>query len=145
MVRAEKASVLVHMYVSKSCVFCLLPVCVAVMLCPHDLLCTLNSLLQHSSVHFVSRVSHYFDCDWSLCEWNAFLRTVFPCSTNLIIFISHLFSIEKSKALCLILHTADIGHPSKPWVVHKRWTDNLIEEFFKQVLRCVLLLTQAVE
>ncbi|XP_067934399.1 dual specificity calcium/calmodulin-dependent 3',5'-cyclic nucleotide phosphodiesterase 1B-like isoform X2 [Watersipora subatra] len=41
-------------------------------------------------------------------------------------------NIEKSKVLSLILHTADIGHPSKPWAVHKRWTDNLIEEFFKQ-------------
>ncbi|KAF6021717.1 PDE1C [Bugula neritina] len=50
------------------------------------------------------------------------MRSMLSCAEN----------IEKSKALSLILHTADISHPSKPWVVHKRWTDNLIEEFFKQ-------------
>ncbi|XP_061543638.1 dual specificity calcium/calmodulin-dependent 3',5'-cyclic nucleotide phosphodiesterase 1B-like isoform X1 [Phycodurus eques] len=40
--------------------------------------------------------------------------------------------IEKSKALSLLLHTADISHPSKPWSLHSRWTKALMEEFFRQ-------------
>lgn len=41
-------------------------------------------------------------------------------------------SIEKSKALSLVLHCADISHPAKEWSMHKRWTDLLLEEFFRQ-------------
>uniref|UniRef100_A0AAQ5XCG5 Phosphodiesterase n=1 Tax=Amphiprion ocellaris TaxID=80972 RepID=A0AAQ5XCG5_AMPOC len=40
--------------------------------------------------------------------------------------------IDKPKALSLLLHTADISHPSKPWVLHSRWTKALMEEFFRQ-------------
>lgn len=43
------------------------------------------------------------------------------------------FSIDKSKALSLVLHCADISHPAKDWDIHKRWTDLLLEEFFRQV------------
>ncbi|XP_052813969.1 dual specificity calcium/calmodulin-dependent 3',5'-cyclic nucleotide phosphodiesterase 1C-like [Mya arenaria] len=41
-------------------------------------------------------------------------------------------NIDKSKALSLVLHCADISHPAKDWDIHKRWTDLLIEEFFRQ-------------
>ncbi|MEQ2223543.1 Calcium/calmodulin-dependent 3',5'-cyclic nucleotide phosphodiesterase 1B, partial [Ilyodon furcidens] len=41
--------------------------------------------------------------------------------------------IDKPKALSLLLHTADISHPSKPWALHSRWTKALMEEFFRQV------------
>lgn len=41
--------------------------------------------------------------------------------------------IDKPKALSLLLHTADISHPSKPWPLHSRWTKALMEEFFRQV------------
>lgn len=41
--------------------------------------------------------------------------------------------IDKAKALSLLLHTADISHPSKPWPLHSRWTKALMEEFFRQV------------
>ncbi|KPP79059.1 calcium/calmodulin-dependent 3',5'-cyclic nucleotide phosphodiesterase 1B-like [Scleropages formosus] len=41
--------------------------------------------------------------------------------------------IEKPKALSLLLHTADISHPIKPWRLHSRWTKALMEEFFRQV------------
>lgn len=41
--------------------------------------------------------------------------------------------IDKPKALSLLLHTADISHPSKPWPLHSRWTKALMEEFFQQV------------
>ncbi|CAL8380373.1 unnamed protein product, partial [Boreogadus saida] len=41
--------------------------------------------------------------------------------------------INKPKALSLLLHTADISHPSKPWALHSRWTKALMEEFFRQV------------
>ncbi|XP_076123587.1 dual specificity calcium/calmodulin-dependent 3',5'-cyclic nucleotide phosphodiesterase 1B-like isoform X2 [Alosa pseudoharengus] len=40
--------------------------------------------------------------------------------------------IDKPKALSLLLHTADISHPTKPWVLHSRWTKALMEEFFRQ-------------
>nr|XP_046167810.1 calcium/calmodulin-dependent 3',5'-cyclic nucleotide phosphodiesterase 1B-like isoform X2 [Oncorhynchus gorbuscha] len=40
--------------------------------------------------------------------------------------------IDKPKALSLLLHTADISHPSKPWGLHSRWTKALMEEFFRQ-------------
>ncbi|XP_050388332.1 dual specificity calcium/calmodulin-dependent 3',5'-cyclic nucleotide phosphodiesterase 1A isoform X4 [Patella vulgata] len=41
-------------------------------------------------------------------------------------------NIEKSKALSLVLHCADISHPAKDWDLHKKWTDFLLEEFFLQ-------------
>ena len=41
-------------------------------------------------------------------------------------------SIEKSKALALVLHCADISHPGKPWPIHFTWTESLMEEYFKQ-------------
>ncbi|XP_063789395.1 dual specificity calcium/calmodulin-dependent 3',5'-cyclic nucleotide phosphodiesterase 1A isoform X2 [Pseudophryne corroboree] len=40
--------------------------------------------------------------------------------------------IDKSKAMSLILHAADISHPAKGWDLHQRWTDLLMEEFFRQ-------------
>uniref|UniRef100_A0A674NNR2 Phosphodiesterase n=1 Tax=Takifugu rubripes TaxID=31033 RepID=A0A674NNR2_TAKRU len=41
-------------------------------------------------------------------------------------------AIDKAKALSLLLHTADISHPAKPWSLHHRWTFSLLEEFFRQ-------------
>jgi calcium/calmodulin-dependent 3',5'-cyclic nucleotide phosphodiesterase len=41
-------------------------------------------------------------------------------------------SIEKAKALALVLHCADISHPGKPWNIHQIWTQSLMEEFFTQ-------------
>ncbi|KAK7494488.1 hypothetical protein BaRGS_00014380, partial [Batillaria attramentaria] len=41
-------------------------------------------------------------------------------------------NIEKSKALSLVLHCADISHPAKDWELHVRWTSYLLEEFFRQ-------------
>nr|XP_034989504.1 calcium/calmodulin-dependent 3',5'-cyclic nucleotide phosphodiesterase 1A isoform X1 [Zootoca vivipara] len=40
--------------------------------------------------------------------------------------------IDKAKAMSLILHAADISHPSKTWKLHYRWTMALMEEFFRQ-------------
>ncbi len=40
--------------------------------------------------------------------------------------------VEKSKALSLVLHTADISHPAKQWDIHYKWTMLVIEEFFRQ-------------
>ncbi|KAI6241378.1 Phosphodiesterase [Aphelenchoides fujianensis] len=36
------------------------------------------------------------------------------------------------KALCLIVHGCDISHASKPWELHSRWTEGVLEEFFRQ-------------
>lgn len=41
--------------------------------------------------------------------------------------------VDKPKALSLILHCADISHPSKTWHLHEQWTNSLVEEFFAQV------------
>ncbi|XP_076458789.1 putative 3',5'-cyclic phosphodiesterase pde-1 isoform X2 [Babylonia areolata] len=41
-------------------------------------------------------------------------------------------NIEKSKALSLVLHCADISHPAKDWDLHTKWTSYLLEEFFRQ-------------
>uniref|UniRef100_A0A6Q2XM44 Phosphodiesterase n=1 Tax=Esox lucius TaxID=8010 RepID=A0A6Q2XM44_ESOLU len=40
--------------------------------------------------------------------------------------------VEKAKALSLMLHAADISHPAKDWPLHYRWTQALMEEFFRQ-------------
>ncbi|XP_048451579.1 dual specificity Calcium/calmodulin-dependent 3',5'-cyclic nucleotide phosphodiesterase 1C-like [Rhincodon typus] len=40
--------------------------------------------------------------------------------------------IDKPKAFSLLLHTADISHPTKAWEMHHRWTMALLEEFFRQ-------------
>ncbi|NXQ23584.1 PDE1B phosphodiesterase, partial [Alaudala cheleensis] len=41
--------------------------------------------------------------------------------------------LDKPKVLSLLLHAADISHPTKHWAVHSRWTKALMEEFFRQV------------
>ncbi|XP_049829382.1 dual specificity calcium/calmodulin-dependent 3',5'-cyclic nucleotide phosphodiesterase 1-like isoform X3 [Schistocerca gregaria] len=41
-------------------------------------------------------------------------------------------SVDKSKALSLVLHCCDISHPAKRWDLHHRWTSQLLEEFFRQ-------------
>ncbi|XP_041099930.1 calcium/calmodulin-dependent 3',5'-cyclic nucleotide phosphodiesterase 1B-like [Polyodon spathula] len=46
--------------------------------------------------------------------------------------LQQLDRIDKPKALSLLLHTADISHPTKPWALHTRWTKALMEEFFRQ-------------
>lgn len=42
-------------------------------------------------------------------------------------------NIDKSKSLSLVLHCCDISHPSKQWELHRKWTELLLEEFFRQV------------
>ncbi|XP_025190950.1 calcium/calmodulin-dependent 3',5'-cyclic nucleotide phosphodiesterase 1-like isoform X2 [Melanaphis sacchari] len=41
-------------------------------------------------------------------------------------------TIDKSKAMSMVLHCADISHPAKEWDLHYRWTCQLLEEFFLQ-------------
>ncbi|XP_076231551.1 dual specificity calcium/calmodulin-dependent 3',5'-cyclic nucleotide phosphodiesterase 1 isoform X2 [Calliopsis andreniformis] len=41
-------------------------------------------------------------------------------------------SVDKSKAVSLVLHCCDISHPAKRWDLHHRWTMQLLEEFFRQ-------------
>ncbi|KAH8266587.1 hypothetical protein KR018_001834, partial [Drosophila ironensis] len=41
-------------------------------------------------------------------------------------------TIDKQKALSLVLHCCDISHPAKQYGVHNRWTMLLLEEFFRQ-------------
>jgi hypothetical protein len=41
-------------------------------------------------------------------------------------------SVDKSKALSMVLHCCDISHPAKKWDIHHKWTMLLLEEFFRQ-------------
>ncbi|KAE8745217.1 hypothetical protein FOCC_FOCC008108 [Frankliniella occidentalis] len=41
-------------------------------------------------------------------------------------------TVDKSKALAMVLHCCDIAHPAKRWDLHHRWTQLLLEEFFRQ-------------
>uniref|UniRef100_A0A1B0GAH1 Phosphodiesterase n=1 Tax=Glossina morsitans morsitans TaxID=37546 RepID=A0A1B0GAH1_GLOMM len=41
-------------------------------------------------------------------------------------------TVDKPKALSLVLHCCDISHPAKRWNLHHRWTMLLLEEFFRQ-------------
>ncbi|XP_023245118.1 calcium/calmodulin-dependent 3',5'-cyclic nucleotide phosphodiesterase 1-like [Copidosoma floridanum] len=41
-------------------------------------------------------------------------------------------TVDKSKAVSLVLHCCDISHPAKRWDLHHRWTMQLLEEFFQQ-------------
>lgn len=41
-------------------------------------------------------------------------------------------AMDKSKVLSLMLHCCDISHPAKDWNLHFRWTQRLMEEFFRQ-------------
>lgn len=44
----------------------------------------------------------------------------------------HNYSFDKTKVLCLLLHSCDVSHPAKRWDVHWQWTARCIEEFFDQ-------------
>ncbi|XP_059089273.1 dual specificity calcium/calmodulin-dependent 3',5'-cyclic nucleotide phosphodiesterase 1B-like isoform X4 [Tigriopus californicus] len=46
--------------------------------------------------------------------------------------VSAFFSFDKTKVLCLLLHSCDVSHPAKRWDVHWQWTARCIEEFFDQ-------------
>ncbi|NWI51843.1 PDE1B phosphodiesterase, partial [Calyptomena viridis] len=46
--------------------------------------------------------------------------------------LQQLERLDRSKVLSLLLHAADISHPTKQWAVHSRWTKALMEEFFRQ-------------
>ncbi|GBM99205.1 Calcium/calmodulin-dependent 3',5'-cyclic nucleotide phosphodiesterase 1 [Araneus ventricosus] len=46
-------------------------------------------------------------------------------------------SMDKAKVLSLMLHCCDISHPAKDWNLHFRWTQRLMEEFFRQVSKVV--------
>lgn len=63
-------------------------------------------------------------------EWP---RSPFPRRSVSLSLTLALIRIDKSKALSLLLHAADISHPTKQWSVHSRWTKALMEEFFRQV------------
>ncbi|XP_039182239.1 calcium/calmodulin-dependent 3',5'-cyclic nucleotide phosphodiesterase 1A-like isoform X3 [Crotalus tigris] len=39
---------------------------------------------------------------------------------------------HKDKIMSFLVHVADISHPAKPWELHHRWSEALLEEFFEQ-------------
>ena len=34
--------------------------------------------------------------------------------------------------MCMVLHSADVSHPTKCWALHREWTARCMEEFFNQ-------------
>ena len=42
-------------------------------------------------------------------------------------------TLDRGSTMAFIVHSADISHPTKVWDLHKKWTDGLVEEFFRQV------------
>jgi len=46
--------------------------------------------------------------------------------------IQHPLRLEKPRALCMMIHSADINHPAKPWYLHYNWVEKLLKEFFIQ-------------
>lgn len=67
-----------------------------------------------------------------IIQWSFFFILLLSiCNAN-----GHLLiiwcSVDKSKILSLVLHCCDVAHPSKPWLLHRHWTDLLLEEFFQQ-------------
>lgn len=64
-----------------------------------------------------------------LCKSELSVLSIFPFNS---------FRIDKNKALCLIVHACDISHPSKPWLLHERWTEGVLEEFFRQGITITL-------
>ena len=47
-------------------------------------------------------------------------------------------TLDRGSTMGFIVHAADISHPTKVWDLHSRWTDGLVEEFFRQVCKKVL-------
>lgn len=41
-------------------------------------------------------------------------------------------SKNHTRCLSLLLHAADVGNPTKPWKVYRKWTDKIMEEFRDQ-------------
>uniref|UniRef100_A0ABM5F915 Phosphodiesterase n=1 Tax=Pogona vitticeps TaxID=103695 RepID=A0ABM5F915_9SAUR len=39
---------------------------------------------------------------------------------------------HKDKIMSMVVHAADVSHPAKPWTLHQRWAEALMEEFFQQ-------------
>ncbi|XP_013917892.1 PREDICTED: calcium/calmodulin-dependent 3',5'-cyclic nucleotide phosphodiesterase 1A-like [Thamnophis sirtalis] len=39
---------------------------------------------------------------------------------------------HKDQIMSFLVHMADINHPAKPWELHHRWSEALLEEFFEQ-------------
>lgn len=50
------------------------------------------------------------------------------------------FDADKSKILSLVIHISDISHPAKEWEIHSKWTQLLMEEFFRQVSEALQIL-----
>ena len=51
---------------------------------------------------------------------------------KIIDYFLYFYSFDKSKVLCLMLHSCDVSHPAKRWDLHHQWTSRCMEEFFVQ-------------
>ena len=46
-------------------------------------------------------------------------------------FLNNNTQLEKAFTMTVILHSADISNPAKPYNVHSQWTDKLLDEYFQ--------------
>lgn len=76
-----------------------------------------------------SVISSYFPPAQSKAPGDEQVSEVSRSSTEL---ANMLKDKDKDTFLKTLLHLADIGNPTKPWDVSKRWSDLVIQEFFAQ-------------
>ena len=98
---------------------------------------------------------HKCSCDFGLAQWDHQWQSIWILSQktrlyeklDLLNYQAHwsfeifrnqrlvtfcILSIDKTKVMCLLLHSADVAHPTKEWSLHKEWTARCMEEFFSQ-------------
>lgn len=83
-------------------------------------------------------------CNMSLADFNRFRSLViemilgtdmqqhFKQMTKMNDFLNNNTQLEKAFTMTVILHSADISNPAKPYDIHSQWTDMLLEEYFQQ-------------
>lgn len=57
-------------------------------------------------------------------------------------FIEYDITKEKNQVMNLIIHSADISNPAKPYEVYAQWTTRVLAEFFEQVKNEVFLISR---
>ena len=82
-------------------------------------------------------------CNMNLADFNRFRALViemilgtdmqqhFKQMTKMNDFLNNNTQLEKAFTMTVILHSADISNPAKPYNVHSQWTDKLLDEYFQ--------------
>jgi hypothetical protein len=80
----------------------------------------MKSLLQQQNEH-----STRWTKEWKKLKHGRLIATPGPLKPRSV-------SFDKTKVLCLVLHSCDVSHPAKRWDLHHQWTSRCMEEFFVQ-------------